>query len=68
MIFQEVDPDAVIFKDGTDRHDVVQGSAGTCWFLATLSALADKPEVIKHVRILTQPATNLQLSHIFYGW
>ena len=40
-----------LFTDGTARFDVEQGRAGTCWFLSILSALADKPEIIKQVGV-----------------
>ncbi|XP_067650181.1 calpain-1 catalytic subunit-like [Haliotis asinina] len=35
-----------LFVDGTERYDVMQYGFGTCWFLAILSSLADKPRLL----------------------
>ena len=39
----------MLYADGTNRFDVGQGNAGTCWFLSVLSALADKEKLINQV-------------------
>ncbi|XP_067648970.1 calpain-1 catalytic subunit-like [Haliotis asinina] len=36
-----------LFVHGTERYDVNQNGFGTCWFLAMLSTLADKPRLLK---------------------
>ena len=36
-----------ILYEGIDPADVRQGILGDCWFLSSLSALAEKPERIK---------------------
>ncbi|XP_046582952.1 calpain-A-like [Haliotis rubra] len=39
----------VLFSAGTGRFDVKQQSFGTCWFLAKLADIADKPDACKKV-------------------
>jgi len=38
-----------LFRNGTDRFDINQGQAGTCWFLAVLASLAEYPHIIEQV-------------------
>ncbi|XP_046565478.1 calpain-A-like [Haliotis rubra] len=46
---QEFVSDPVLFSNGTFRLDIQQRNFGTCWFLAMLSTLADKPDLCKQV-------------------
>jgi len=46
---QEFSRDPRLFRDGTDRFDINQGRAGTCWFLAVLASLAEYPHIIEQV-------------------
>jgi len=46
---QEFSTDPRLFRDGTDRFDINQGQAGTCWFLAVLASLAEFPLIIEQV-------------------
>ena len=48
---QELTPEPCLFADGTTRFDIGQGSAGTCWFLSIVAALAEKEDIIKQVVI-----------------
>ena len=50
-MFQEIAESPQLYTEGSNRFDVGQGSAGTCWFLSILAALADKTDVLKQVRI-----------------
>ena len=38
-----------LISDGTSRHDMKQGDLNDCWFLSTLSAIAEKPQLISKV-------------------
>lgn len=53
FLFKEIRPNPVLISDGTSRHDMKQGELNNCWFLSTLSAIAEKPELISKVRQLT---------------
>ena len=48
---QEIRPNPVLISDGTSRHDMKQGELNNCWFLSTLSAIAEKPELISKVQV-----------------
>ncbi|KAK3593823.1 hypothetical protein CHS0354_014370, partial [Potamilus streckersoni] len=39
----------VLVSDGTSRHDMKQGDLNNCWFLSTLSAIAEKPQLISKI-------------------
>ena len=52
-MLQEITDSPQLYTEGSNRFDVGQGSAGTCWFLSILAALADKADVLKQVRIYT---------------
>ncbi|XP_069110106.1 calpain-B-like [Argopecten irradians] len=39
----------VLFSDGTSKYDIGQRSIGTCWFLAMVTNIADKPNLLKKV-------------------
>ncbi|KAI8792980.1 calpain-8 [Biomphalaria glabrata] len=39
----------VLVSDGTSRHDMRQGDLNDCWFLSTLSVIAEKPQLISKV-------------------
>lgn len=45
----EIRPNPVLISDGTSRHDMKQGELNDCWFLSTLSAIAEKPELISKI-------------------
>nr|KAG5689863.1 hypothetical protein BaRGS_002374 [Batillaria attramentaria] len=45
----EIRLNPVLYTEGRSRYDVGQGGAGTCWFLATVSAIADKPVLLDKV-------------------
>ena len=49
FIFQNIHHDATLIADGTSRHDMKQGDLNDCWFLSTLSAIAEKPQLISKV-------------------
>ncbi|XP_041372886.1 calpain-8-like [Gigantopelta aegis] len=38
-----------LISDGTSRHDMKQGDLNDCWFLSTLSAIAEKPQLISKI-------------------
>ena len=46
---QEFCAEPRLFRNGTDRFDINQGQAGTCWFLAVLASLAEYPHIIEQV-------------------
>ena len=46
---QEFSSEPRLFRNGTDRFDINQGKAGTCWFLAVLASLAEYPHIIEQV-------------------
>ncbi|XP_071102922.1 calpain-1 catalytic subunit-like [Haliotis cracherodii] len=46
---QEIVQSPVLFSDGTSRFDVKQQNFGTCWFLAKLAEIAEKPDLRKKV-------------------
>ena len=35
--------------DGIDAFDIAQGKTGDCWFLSSISALAEKRKLVKKV-------------------
>ncbi|VDH97930.1 calpain-2 [Mytilus galloprovincialis] len=39
----------VLVSDGTSRHDMKQGELNDCWFLSTLSAIAEKPQLMEKI-------------------
>ncbi|RUS72090.1 hypothetical protein EGW08_020151 [Elysia chlorotica] len=39
----------VLIADGTSRHDMKQGDLNDCWFLSTLSLVAEKPQLISKI-------------------
>ncbi|XP_061185731.1 calpain clp-1-like [Saccostrea echinata] len=41
--------DPCLFSDGTSRYDIGQGSIGTCWFLSSVSNVADKPQLLRRI-------------------
>ncbi|OWF52292.1 calpain-9-like [Mizuhopecten yessoensis] len=45
----EISADAVLVSDGTSRHDMKQGELNDCWFLSTLSAIAEKPQLMDKI-------------------
>jgi hypothetical protein len=50
FLLKEIRTNPVLISDGTSRHDMKQGELNNCWFLSTLSAIAEKPELISKVR------------------
>ncbi|CAH1794235.1 unnamed protein product [Owenia fusiformis] len=38
-----------LFHNSTSKFDIGQGGVGTCWFLATIAALAEKPEAMRNI-------------------
>nr|XP_034308923.1 calpain-8-like [Crassostrea gigas]XP_034308924.1 calpain-8-like [Crassostrea gigas]XP_034308925.1 calpain-8-like [Crassostrea gigas] len=38
-----------LFSEGTSRYDIGQGSIGTCWFLASVANIADKPKLLRRI-------------------
>ena len=49
----DIYPGVTVFGNKIDPSDVRQGELGTCYFLATLSAMAENPERVK-ARFYTQ--------------
>ncbi|XP_063421060.1 calpain-A-like isoform X2 [Mytilus trossulus] len=45
----EVAEDPVLFSDGATRFDIGQGEVGTCWFMAMVANIADKPRLLRRV-------------------
>ncbi|XP_060076489.1 calpain-5-like [Ylistrum balloti] len=39
----------VLVSDGTSKYDIGQRSIGTCWFLAAVTNIADKPNLMRQV-------------------
>ncbi|KAL5004233.1 hypothetical protein ScPMuIL_017689 [Solemya velum] len=39
----------MLISDGTSRHDMKQGDLNDCWFLSTLSAIAEKPQLMSKI-------------------
>jgi hypothetical protein len=50
----KVMPKAEIFKDSISPSDIKQGFLGDCYFLAGLAALAEKPDRIANLFLLTE--------------
>ncbi|XP_052796147.1 calpain-8-like [Mya arenaria] len=46
---QFIHENASLISDGTSRHDMRQGDLNDCWFLSTLSAIAEKPQLISKI-------------------
>ena len=51
VLGQDIVGQPCLYADGTCRYDIEQGAAGTCWFLAILTSLADKPEYMGQVSV-----------------
>lgn len=49
ILIQEIIFNPVLVSDGTSRHDMKQGELNDCWFLSTLSAIAEKPQLMEKV-------------------
>ncbi|OWF55497.1 Calpain-B [Mizuhopecten yessoensis] len=45
----EIRDNPVLFSDGTSKYDIGQRSIGTCWFLAMVTNIADKPTLLRQV-------------------
>ncbi|CAG2241295.1 unnamed protein product [Mytilus edulis] len=45
----DVAEEPVLFSEGTTRFDIGQGEVGTCWFLAMVANIADKPRLLRRV-------------------
>ncbi|VDI35633.1 calpain, invertebrate [Mytilus galloprovincialis] len=45
----EVAKDPVLYSDGATRFDIGQGEVGTCWFMAMVANIADKPRLLQRV-------------------
>ncbi|XP_062574452.1 calpain-A-like [Saccostrea cucullata] len=41
--------DPCLFSKGHSRYDIGQGSIGTCWFLASVANVADKPQLLRRI-------------------
>lgn len=46
---QEFASSPCLFSEGTSRYDIGQGSIGTCWFLASVANIADKPKLLRRI-------------------
>jgi hypothetical protein len=44
---EDIYDDPEFFVDGATANDVKQGMNGDCWFLAAITALSGKPELIE---------------------
>jgi hypothetical protein len=44
---QDIFDDPEFFEDGPTANDIRQGNVGDCWFLAALTALSGKQELIE---------------------
>ena len=53
LFSQEICEAPVLFSEGTTRFDIGQGELGTCWFLAMVANIADKPRLLRRVRRLS---------------
>jgi hypothetical protein len=47
LFSQEICEAPVLFSEGTTRFDIGQGELGTCWFLAMVANIADKPRLLR---------------------
>jgi calpain-15 len=52
-MFSRNGEEIAIFKDGANYTDIYQGGLGTCYFMATLSSIAETPSRIENL-FLTQ--------------
>jgi len=59
---QEFCAEPRLFRNGTDRFDINQGQAGTCWFLAVLASLAEYTHIIEQVGRVSFTPLSLSLS------
>lgn len=50
----DIYPQSTLFGEGVSWNDVVQGSVGNCYFLASIAAIAEHPNVIKKVFLTDQ--------------
>lgn len=48
---EDIYHDPEFFVDGATANDVKQGINGDCWFLAAITALSGKPELIEKLCI-----------------
>lgn len=46
---EDIFDDPQFFEDGATTNDIKQGSIGDCWFLAAITALSGKPELIERL-------------------
>ena len=51
-------PAKTLFGDGISADDINQGGLGNCWFLAALSAIAEKPGRLEKVFLNTENYQN----------
>ncbi|EXJ83853.1 hypothetical protein A1O1_07481 [Capronia coronata CBS 617.96] len=51
--------DPKFYVDGVSYDDMLQGSAGDCWFLAAISALGCNPEFIERVCVIQDQAVGV---------
>lgn len=51
--------DPKFYVDGVSYDDMLQGSAGDCWFLAAISALGSNPEFIERVCVIQDQAVGV---------
>ena len=64
---EDIYDDPEFFVDGATANDVKQGINGDCWFLAAITALSGKPELIEKLCIARHEKVGVYGFVIFRG-